>query len=116
MPTKPPIFRSPFQPIRPVENRGTSAERGYDAAWRRFRFGYLAAHPICVFIDHPYARQDCQTAATIVDHITPLADGGARLDEHNCRSVCVNCHAKLTTNYKLTGRNEMPPAIGGRLQ
>lgn len=95
--------RGPRPDYRPAASR-----RGYDRAWSRFRLHHLRKHPLCVFAEHPGAKADCLLAASIVDHVKPLTAGGARLDERNCRSVCTNCHAKLTTAYKLTGINEMP--------
>jgi 5-methylcytosine-specific restriction endonuclease McrA len=86
---------------RPVL-RPTSAARGYDANWRRVRVAFLRAHPFCCF---------CMRPATIADHITPLIQGGKRLDAANLRAVCTDCHAIITGNLKRTGRNEMP---GGR--
>lgn len=69
-------------------------DRFYDTQrWRRFRRWFLARHPLC--------EMDCKTqgratAATDVDHITPLAQGGAPLDEANCRAGCHSCHSRRT--------------------
>lgn len=35
------------------------------------------------------------TAATVVDHIKPLALGGEDVDR-NCRALCDDCHARRT--------------------
>jgi 5-methylcytosine-specific restriction endonuclease McrA len=32
------------------------------------------------------------TTATIVDHIVPIRQGGARLDINNLQSLCHSCH------------------------
>lgn len=87
--------------------RGTAHQRGYGSDWRRFRLNHLRQNPLCVFREHPTAKADCLVAADTVDHITPLPKG-ERLDPNNVRSVCRNCHAKLTAAYKATARNEMP--------
>jgi 5-methylcytosine-specific restriction protein A len=65
--------------------RGTSAERGYDAAWRRFRLWFLHRYPICA---------DCLTvAATDVHHVEKLKDRpDLRLTESNCSGLCGRCH------------------------
>ena len=47
----------------------------------------LAVQPRC---------QGCGAVATEVDHITPLADGGAELDPANLQSLCQSCHAAKT--------------------
>lgn len=54
------------------------------AAWRRVRAAVLAEQPIC---------QMCWRArADTVDHIVPLAKGGALLDRTNLRSACGPCN------------------------
>ena len=74
--------------------RGTPAERGYDARWHRLRLVFLADHPLCAMC----AAQGHTTAATLVDHIQPIADGGARLDQENLQSLCVACHGAKTAD------------------
>lgn len=71
------------------QQRGSAAQRGYDARWRKFRRYYLNRHPLCV---------RCQgkgglTPATIVDHIVPHR-GDYRLmwDTDNWQSLCKQCH------------------------
>ncbi|HEV2294075.1 MAG TPA: HNH endonuclease signature motif containing protein [Tepidisphaeraceae bacterium] len=109
MPTRPPQHRPAFQPSRTVDQlRGSAAVRGYDATWRKFRLAFLQRHPVCCFAEDQRHRGECTLAATIVDHITPLNEGGARLDERNCRSVCRRAHEILTNNYTKTGANELP--------
>lgn len=58
------------------------------ARWRRFRTWFLRRHPICV---------ECSAPATQVDHIIPIANGGAKLDESNCQPLCASCHSKKTS-------------------
>ena len=115
MPMKPPTFRPKHQPKR-VELRGTAAERGYDAAWRRFRLWFLSqpGNQVCCFRDDPRHKHECSLAATIVDHKTPLNHGGERLDATNCRPVCSIAHQRLTDNLKKCGVNELPGLpVGG---
>ena len=73
--------------------RGTAAERGYDARWRTAREAYLANHPLCV----QCMREKRITAATCVDHIIPHR-GDKRLfwDIGNWQSLCASCHGKKT--------------------
>lgn len=54
--------------------------------------------------------QDCEAAgkveaATVVDHIVPLALGGADEDA-NCRALCDECHRKRTAEQ--FGRRHRP--------
>lgn len=58
--------------------RGNTAQRGYDSRWQRFREWYLARHPLC---------EHCGDLATDIDHITPLANGGAHYSEANSQAV-----------------------------
>lgn len=91
------------------ERRGSAAERGYDYDWQQFREQFLREHPVCCFAEHPRHRHECTIAASVVDHIKPLSQGGARLDPSNCRAVCRRAHEVITENLKRTGRNELPP-------
>ena len=69
--------------------RGNSAERGYDARWRRFRTWFLNRHPMCE------SDKGCNRAADEVHHIHKISDGGARLDEMNCMALCRLHHLAL---------------------
>lgn len=51
--------------------------------WRRLRAAVLLVEPMCRL---------CGAAATEVDHIVALADGGAELDVLNVRPLCAACH------------------------
>ena len=74
------------------ERRGTAAERGYDARWVKVRLLHLSSEPLCRLC----AAQGRVTAADLVDHILPIADGGAVLDEDNLQSLCRRCHDAKT--------------------
>jgi len=74
------------------ERRGSAAQRGYDARWRRLRDAHLAREPLCRMCQ----RSDRVSAAVLVDHITPIADGGAVLDDANLQSLCRRCHDNKT--------------------
>ena len=68
--------------------RGTSAQRGYDGAWRRARDAWLRQHPLCVRCE----SLGRVTAATMVHHKQAIKAGGARLDGDNFASLCFDCH------------------------
>lgn len=70
--------------------RGSSRERGYDTIWEKLRRAHLAAEPLCRMC----AQMGRVTPAVLVDHIVPLRDGGARLDDANLQSLCRACHDK----------------------
>ena len=56
-------------------------------AWRAARGAVLARTPLC-------AR--CGAPATEVDHVVPVADGGALLDPDNLQPLCAGCHRVKT--------------------
>lgn len=69
--------------------RGTAAERGYDALWRRFRTMFIARHPVCEDCDRQPTRE--------VHHIKKLAEHPElRLVESNCMGLCTRCHSIRT--------------------
>ena len=100
MPMRPPVHHpqhgSPAQIRQRYErDRGTSDQRGYDRAWRRFRLGVLQTAPLCA---------DCHkrgnlTAATEVHHIVKLRDRpDLKLDPANVMPLCRPCHSSRTAN------------------
>jgi 5-methylcytosine-specific restriction enzyme A len=70
------------------KKRGTAAQRGYGARWRKARKWYLMNNPICV---------SCGDVATVVDHIIPHK-GNYDLfwDKNNWQSLCSSCHSRKT--------------------
>lgn len=80
------------------DERGTSAERGYDHDWRDARLRKLKRDPIC----EPCASEGRTTGPTpdnplIVHHLVPLAglDDPLRLVQSNLLTVCAGCHARI---------------------
>ena len=70
--------------------RGTAADRGYGANWRRLRKMVLNAEPLC---RHCWEKGLIR-AAEEVDHI----DGNAwNLAWDNLQPLCKSCHSKKTT-------------------
>ncbi len=71
--------------------RPSSSAQGYDARWRKIRLMHLREHPLCV----ECSRRGLTVAATEVDHITPLAQGGTHAAD-NLQSLCKPCHSRKT--------------------
>ena len=69
--------------------RGNSNSRGYDSEWKRFRVVFLRKNPVCCV-------DSCSEPATDVDHVRPLSEGGAKLDENNLRAMCHPHHSQRT--------------------
>lgn len=71
--------------------RGTPAERGYDAAWRKVRRLKLYQDPCC---------EDCLpriTPAVDVHHVRKISDAPQlRLVMGNLMSLCKACHSVRT--------------------
>jgi 5-methylcytosine-specific restriction protein A len=69
--------------------RGSSAQRGYDARWRRARAEYLNRHPLCVY---------CQqlgrlVPASVVDHVKAhKGDRHLFWNQGNWQALCQPCH------------------------
>ncbi len=80
--------------VRPYDRwRGSSHLRGYDADWGKVRAFVLERdHHLCQHC----LRKEILTPAREVDHIVPIAQGGARLDPDNCQSLCKPCHSRKT--------------------
>jgi 5-methylcytosine-specific restriction protein A len=72
--------------------RGTAKARGYDADWRRVRDDVLRDEPFC-----RACGPNVISLAVEVDHVTPLAHGGARLDRANLQPLCRECHQSKTS-------------------
>lgn len=63
----------------------------------RLRKAKLRADPLC-------QMHGCRRLATEVDHVTPLAEGGARYDWANLASLCQQHHDEKTTRDALRGK------------
>lgn len=66
-----------------------TAERGYDAVWRRFRRWFIIRHPVC---------EDCERMPTReVHHRKKVAEyPELRCVESNCLGLCKPCHSIRT--------------------
>lgn len=74
------------------QHRGSAAERGYDHHWTKLRNAFIKVNPLCAHC----LIQDRVTLAAEIDHIRPLAQGGARLDPDNLQALCRSCHSLKT--------------------
>ena len=68
-------------------NHRSQDRRVYNSKrWRILRRRVLFEQPLC----------DCGALAEEVDHIRPLADGGAPYDRANLKGRCKPCHSRKT--------------------
>lgn len=82
--------------------REFDAEVGFyrTARWRNTRVAVLRDNPLCC---------KCQSKgilklATVVDHITPIKQGGERFERSNLQSLCVPCHNAKTASESAWSR------------
>lgn len=61
-------------------------------AWRKLRAHVLRQAPLCRLC----AGRGLAVPAVDVDHITPVADGGAPFDQNNLQALCHSCHSRKT--------------------
>src|SRR5688500_1528324 len=66
----------------------TPEQRGYGRKYRQQRAALLKREPLC----RPCKAKGRVTAATQVDHIRSLAQGGAAYDPDNLQPICGPCH------------------------
>ena len=114
MPMRPPLFRPKSARSKRErgrdhdQHRGTSAERGYDATWRRLRRMFLNANPLCVF----HLRKRETVAATVVDHIKSVREAPElRLEWSNLQSLCKPCHDRLRQQEQNAERRQGGPGL-----
>ena len=68
----------------------------YSGPWRRIRKTILQRDLHTCQIQGP----NCTQHATQVDHITPVAHGGAWYDPNNLRAACPNCNNQRPANQR----------------
>lgn len=66
----------------------SAAQRGYGRQHRKVREQLLGQEPLCRLCK----IKGRVTVATIADHVTPIAKGGAIHDINNLQPVCSECH------------------------
>lgn len=78
--------------VRGVHVGGTFRDRGYNALWDSLSRRWRRFHPLCVMC----MAQGQVVAGECVDHIIPINEGGALLDEGNLQTLCWSCHSRKT--------------------
>ncbi len=81
-----------------------SRSRFYNSkAWKTLREQKLQANPLC-----EYCLPGRVTAATQVDHLVAIENGGSPTDWKNLRSTCHACHSRKTCYVEKQGRDRIP--------
>jgi 5-methylcytosine-specific restriction protein A len=102
MPTRPPVFRSRHAPApRPAwqSSNRQRHKRIRGRAGQRLRHQILAEEPLC----RHCLELDKVSATEIVDHITPLAQGGSN-ERSNLQGLCIPCHDAKSKAEARAGR------------
>ena len=76
----------------------SSTARGYGRQHRKLRDQLLKQEPLCRMCAQKTPPR-C-TPATIADHVTPIAKGGAVHDINNLQPVCAQCHQDKSNRDK----------------
>lgn len=82
--------------------RPTAHQRGYTSEWATYARDWLNHYPWCgqrnggeFSGEYSFcARARKRVRARVVDHIRPIAMGGAELDPLNHQSLCHSCNAR----------------------
>ena len=102
MPTSPSQHRPAYIPgVRQTKlngnrtyNKTLRTEQAFynSRAWRLTRNAYARSNPLCVAC----RNEGIATTSQVVDHITPIKQGGDRLAAGNLQSLCHRHHAIKT--------------------
>jgi len=83
-----------------MNDRETSAKRGYGYKWQKAREGFLRNHPLCI----EHEKLGRIVAATVVDHKTPhRGDMQLFWDKNNWQPLCDNCHSSHKQRLEKSG-------------
>jgi len=84
--------KRPWTP-KPKPYEGHQSDKFYNTrAWHKTRYAYRKRHPMCKMCED----KGITKLAEMVDHITPIKDGGDPLDWNNLQSLCNKCHRRKT--------------------
>jgi 5-methylcytosine-specific restriction endonuclease McrA len=73
--------------------RGSPADRGYDARWKRESKAYRIANPFCArCLEHGITRLIVNDRTGVVDHKRPWRHGGEFWDRRNWWGLCNDHH------------------------
>jgi 5-methylcytosine-specific restriction protein A len=71
--------------------RDKTSQRFYQSTeWKMVKKRHLAIEPLC----RECKKNGKLTKAAMVDHILPIKQGGAALDDNNLQSLCWSCHSR----------------------
>ncbi len=87
--------------VRMQSSRVKEDKAFYDSMlWRRVRESILRKEPWC----RECRREGRRALADMVDHVTPIRMGGARVSESNLQPMCTTCHSRKRQRESLEAR------------
>jgi 5-methylcytosine-specific restriction endonuclease McrA len=97
----------------PAKRRWFNPESRYRSGWAKYardhpeRYAFYQSDPWKIARDEHLREEPncrvCDQPATHVDHIVPIAEGGADLDPANLRSICRQHHKSKTLDESHRG-------------
>jgi len=99
MPTLPKARARPWLPEptpRPHQGRYERSPEYNTSRWQKTRKAHLQANPLCVMC----SEEGRVTAATVVDHIKRVRDGGGFYDPSNHQGLCSRHHAAKSASER----------------
>lgn len=100
MPSRPPALKQKPRAKAWATSRKSRQARGYGREHERMRAAVLREEPLC----SPCRKAGRVVAATIADHIKPLAEGGTG-DRENYQGICKPCHDQKTASEAKRARD-----------
>lgn len=73
---------------KPQQGRKYTEKRYNTSRWKKYRTWFLNRYPLCVECE----KRGRTVEATVVDHITPVSDGGDFWNTDNHQSLCDHHH------------------------
>lgn len=96
---KPRLATIDTRKVKEIAANPNATPRIRGRAWMNTRAKWLSAHPLCIMCE----QRGRVTAATEVDHVIPLVEGG-KDDDSNYQSLCY-AHHKDKTSEEAKGRS-----------
>ena len=96
MPSLPKHKKKPWIKAKKQEHWGQDHSTYNSTRWRRLRLLILNREPLC----REHKQRDEIVAATVVDHIKPIQQGGEIWNEDNMQPLCTKCHNRKSGKEK----------------
>ena len=69
--------------------------------WRKLRHWFISVNPLCKMCKD----NNVISKGEVVDHITPIQNGGSEWNVNNLQTLCNKCH-KIKTNKEMNERKK----------